>query len=167
MKTRLPFSWATSAPAAGPERAEDTQDAADADVVSQLSRLSVAGAEAEPRSPRSPRTPKDACVVCWERRREVACYPCMCVAASQRFPLILHLSPRLRGDVIAAASSQCLIRAGTSASARRAPARRTPARCAGGPSRTCSASSSPDLLITIIIVIVVGVQRLLYIYEVP
>ena len=62
-----------------------------------------------------------------------------------------------------AASSQCLIRAGTSASARRAPARRTPARCVGGPSRTCSASSSPDLLITIIIVIVVGVQRLLYI----
>ena len=36
--------------------------------------------------------------VCWERRREVACYPCMCVAASQRFPLILHLTPRLRGD---------------------------------------------------------------------
>ena len=64
---------------------KDTQDAADADVVSQLSRLSVAGAETEPRSPRSPRTPKDACVVCWERRREVACYPCMCVAASQRF----------------------------------------------------------------------------------
>ena len=31
---------------------------------------------------------KDACVVCWERRREVACYPCMCVAASRRFPLI-------------------------------------------------------------------------------
>ena len=55
-------------------------------------------AEAEPRSPRSPRTPKDACVVCWERRREVACYPCMCVAASRRFPLILHLTPRLRGD---------------------------------------------------------------------
>ena len=159
---------ADAAPAAGPERdeetqgptplddadvtaatlevGEETQDAADADVVSQLSRLSVAGAEAEPRSPRSPRTPKDACVVCWERRREVACYPCMCVAASQRFPLILHLTPRLRGDVIAAASSQCLIRAGTSASARRAPARRTPARCAGGPSRTCSASSSPDLL---------------------
>ena len=72
-----------------------------------------------------------------------------------------------RRHAIAAASSQCLIRAGTSASARRAPARRTPARCAGGPSRTCSASSSPDLLITIIIVIVVGVQRLLYIYEVP
>ena len=71
-----------------------------------------------------------------------------------------------RRHAIAAASSQCLIRAGTSASARRAPAR-TPARCVGGPSRTCSASSSPDLLITIIIVIVVGVQRLLYIYEVP
>ena len=85
-----------AAPAVGLERGEENQDAAD--VVSQLARLSVAGAEAEPRSPRSPRTPKDACVVCWERRREVACYPCMCVAASQRFPLILHLTPRLRGD---------------------------------------------------------------------
>ena len=88
---------ASPAPAASLVRGEETQNA-DADVVSQLSRLSVAGAEAEPRSPRSPRTPKDACVVCWERRREVACYPCMCVAASQRFPLILHLTPRLRGD---------------------------------------------------------------------
>ena len=64
---------------------EETQDA-DADVVSQLSQLSLAGTD--PCSPRSPRTPKDACVVCWERRREVACYPCMCVAASRRFPLI-------------------------------------------------------------------------------
>ena len=89
---------ADAAPTVGPERAEETQDAADADVVSQLSRLSVAGAETDPCSPRSPRTPKDACVVCWERRREVACYPCMCVAASQRFPLILPLTPRLRGD---------------------------------------------------------------------
>mmetsp|Transcript_7364 Transcript_7364/g.19208 ORF Transcript_7364/g.19208 Transcript_7364/m.19208 type:complete len:254 (+) Transcript_7364:307-1068(+) len=44
------------------------------------------------------------------------------------------------------------------ASARRAPAPQTRARCAGGPSRTCSAPSSPDLLITIIIVIVVGVH---------
>ena len=51
-----------------------------------------------------------------------------------------------RRHAIAAASSQCLIRAGTSASARRAPAPRTPARCAGGPSRTCSASSCLDLL---------------------
>ena len=27
---------------------------------------------------------KDACVVCWERRREVACYPCMhvCLCAA-------------------------------------------------------------------------------------
>jgi hypothetical protein len=89
-----------AAPAAGLEResCDTTQGDTDIDVASQLSRLSLAGAEAEPRSPRSPRTPKDACVVCWERRREVACYPCMCVAASRRFPLILHLTPRLRGD---------------------------------------------------------------------
>ncbi len=89
-----------AAPAAGLEResCDTTQGDTDVDVASQLSRLSLAGAEAEPRSPRSPRTPKDACVVCWERRREVACYPCMCVAASRRFPLILHLTPRLRGD---------------------------------------------------------------------
>ena len=60
----------------------ETQDAADADVVSQLSSLSLAGTD--PCSPRSPRTPKDACVVCWERRREVACYPCMhvCLCAA-------------------------------------------------------------------------------------
>ena len=51
-----------------------------------------------------------------------------------------------RRHAIAAASSQCLIRAGTSASARRAPARRTPARCVGGPSRTCSACSCLDFL---------------------
>ena len=91
---------ADAAPAAGLEResCDTTQGDTDVDVASQLSRLSLAGAEAEPRSPRSPRTPKDACVVCWERRREVACYPCMCVAASRRFPLILHLTPRLRGD---------------------------------------------------------------------
>ena len=89
-----------AAPAVGLEResCDTTQGDTDVDVASQLSRLSLAGAEAEPRSPRSPRTPKDACVVCWERRREVACYPCMCVAASRRFPLILHLTPRLRGD---------------------------------------------------------------------
>ena len=86
---------ATASPATR-EVGEETHDAADADVVSQLSSLSLAGTD--PCSPRSPRTPKDACVVCWERRREVACYPCMCVAASQRFPLILHLTPRLRGD---------------------------------------------------------------------
>ena len=81
---------ATAAPAAGLEResCDTTQGDTDVDVASQLSRLSLAGAEAEHRSPRSPRTPKDACVVCWERRREVACYPCMCVAASRRFPLI-------------------------------------------------------------------------------
>ena len=75
---------ATASPATR-EVGEETQDAADADVVSQLSSLSLAGTD--PCSPRSPRTPKDACVVCWERRREVACYPCMCVAASQRFPI--------------------------------------------------------------------------------
>ena len=76
----------------------------------------------------------------------------MCVAASRRFPLILHLTPRLRGDTPSPRSSQCLILAGTSASARRAPAR-TPARCVGGPSRTCSASSSPDLEVPFIIII--------------
>ncbi|CAH0371712.1 unnamed protein product, partial [Pelagomonas calceolata] len=153
-----------AAPAAGLEResCDTTQGDTDVDVASQLSRLSVAGAEAEPRSPRSPRTPKDACVVCWERRREVACYPCMCVAASRRFPLILHLTPRLRGDTPSPRSSQCLIRAGTSASARRAPARRTPVPCAGGPSRTCSACSCLDFFI---IIVVVGVPRLLSIYE--
>ena len=64
-----------------------------------------------------------------------------------------------RRHAIAAASSQCLIRAGTSASARRAPARRTPVPCAGGPSRTCSACSCLDFFI---IIVVVGVPRLLF-----
>ena len=72
---------ATASPATR-EVGEETHDAADADVVSQLSSLSLAGTD--PCSPRSPRTPKDACVVCWERRREVACYPCMhvCLCAA-------------------------------------------------------------------------------------
>ena len=37
---------------------------------------------------------------------------CLPVAASQGFSLILRLTPRRRGDAIAAASSRCLIRAG-------------------------------------------------------
>ena len=40
------------------------------------------------------------------------------VAASQGFSLILRLTPRRRGGAIAAASSRCLIRAGSLASSR-------------------------------------------------